>query len=154
MDVKYINPFLDAFSNVFPQLGINEIRKGSVRVKEASVESPGVIIILGIVGDVKGNVIYTTTIDAAKSIAQIMMMGMPVPELNEMAQSAISELTNMLTANACISFEREGIHIDISTPTLMYGQFTAKASSNKVLCIEMFVNNMPFEVNISLDKIL
>ncbi|MBK1809394.1 chemotaxis protein CheX [Clostridium sp. YIM B02505] len=154
MDVKYINPFLDAFSNVFPQLGINEIRKGSVSIKEASVESPGVIIILGIIGDVKGNVIYTTTIDAAKSIAQIMMMGMPVPELNEMAQSAISELTNMLTANACMSFEREGINIDISTPTLMYGKFTAKASSNKVLCIEMFVNNMPFEVNISLDKLL
>lgn len=28
-----------------------------------------------------------------------MMMGMPVNELDELAQSAISELVNMLTAN-------------------------------------------------------
>jgi chemotaxis protein CheX len=153
MDVKYINPFLKAFSNVFPMLGISEIRKGNLSVKDGYIESPGVIIILGIIGDIKGNVMYTTTIDTAKSIAQTMMMGMPVPELNEMAQSAISELTNMLTANACMNFADEGINIDISTPTLIYGNFTAKATSSKVLCVEMFVNDMPFEINISLDRV-
>lgn len=153
MDVKYINPFLDSFTNVLPQLGIADIKKGKISIKENHIESPGVIIILGILGDIKGNVVYTTTIECAKKIASCMMMGMPVPELDEMAQSAISELTNMLTANAATNFSNNNINIDISTPTLMYGTFTAKVSSNKVLSIEMLVDGMPFGTNISIENL-
>ncbi|PJI07768.1 MULTISPECIES: chemotaxis protein CheX [Clostridium] len=151
MDVKYINPFLKSFMNVMPQLGLADIKRGKVTVKGNSINSSGVMIIIGIVGDIKGNVMYSTTIDAAKKIASTMMMGMEVTELDEMAQSAVSELTNMLTANAATNFADEDVNIDISTPALMYGDFTASASYGKVLCIEMFVNDMPFEINISLN---
>lgn len=151
MDVKYVNPFLKSFMNVMPQLGLTDIKRGKVTVKSNSINSSGVMIIIGIVGDIKGNVMYSTTIDSAKKIASTMMMGMEVTELDEMAQSAVSELTNMLTANAATNFAEEDVNIDISTPALMYGEFTASASYGKVLCIEMFVNNMPFEINISLN---
>jgi chemotaxis protein CheX len=154
MDVKYINPFLNSVLNVMPQLGVSNIKRGRLNVKGKSIQSPGVIIILGLIGDIRGNVIYATSEKCAKEIASIMMMGMPVPKLDEMAQSAISELTNMLTANAAMSFSEESINIDISTPTLVYGDFIATASSDQVICIEMLVNDMPFEVNISIDKIL
>ena len=43
-----------------------------------------------------------------------MMMGMPVTELDEMSQSALSELSNMLTASAATSFSNLGITIDIN----------------------------------------
>lgn len=152
MDVKYINPFLDALVNVMPQLGINNIKKSKVSIRGKSINSPGVLIIIGIVGDLRGNVIYGTTIENAKKIASLMMMGAPVKELNEIAQSAISELSNMITANASTLFSEEGINIDISTPTLMYGSFKATASAEKVLCIEMLVNDLPFEVNISIEN--
>lgn len=151
MDVKYVNPFLKSFMNVMPQLGLTDIKRGKVTVKSNSINSSGVMIIIGIVGDIKGNVMYSTTIDSAKKIASTMMMGMEVTELDEMAQSAVSELTNMLTANAATNFADEDVNIDISTPALMYGEFTASASYGKVLCIEMFVNDMPFEINISLN---
>jgi chemotaxis protein CheX len=36
----------------------------------------------------------------AKKIASIMMTGRPVETLDDMAQSAISELANMISANA------------------------------------------------------
>ncbi|MFL0196834.1 chemotaxis protein CheX [Clostridium sp. WILCCON 0269] len=152
MDVKHINPFLDAFVDVMPQLGISDLKKGKLSVKAKTINSIGVLIIIGIVGDLKGNIIYGTTVESAKNIASKMMMGMPVEELNEMAQSAISEMTNMVTAGACTRFFEEGINIDISTPTLMYGEFTATASSEKVLCIEMLVGGFPFEINISIEK--
>ncbi|MBP2031513.1 chemotaxis protein CheX [Clostridium algifaecis] len=152
MDVRYINPFLDAFVNVMPQLGIDDLKKGKISIKGKTISSIGVLIIIGIVGDLRGNIIYGTTIENAKNIASRMMMGAPVKELDEIAQSAISELTNMLTANACTSFSEEGINIDISTPTLMYGNFKATANSDKVLCVEMIINGAPFEVNISIEK--
>lgn len=152
MDVKHINPFLDSFASVMPQLGLMDVKKNGIALKGRFIESPGVMIIVGIMGDIKGNVIYGTTIENAKKIASAMMMGMPVDELGELAQSAISELTNMLTANAAINFSKEDININISTPTLMYGEFTANSSSDKVLCVQMLINDMLFEVNIALEK--
>ena len=154
MDVKYINPFLDSLVNIMPQLGISDVKRKSLSVKGKIIKSAGVLINVGIVGDLRGNVIYGTTLECAKKIASSMMMGMPVDELNEMAQSAISELTNMLTANASMGFSEEGITIDISTPTLMYGDFTATASSDKVICVEMLILGLPFEINIAIDRIL
>lgn len=90
--------------------------------------------------------------DDAKKIASAMMMGMPVDEFNELAQSAISELVNMLTANASTNFSNNDVNVDISTPTLIHGKFTANSSSDKVVCISMEVNGCIIDVNISLVK--
>ena len=152
MDVNYINPILSSFANVLPQLGLANVRKKGISVKSKFIESPGVVIIVGIVGDIRGNVIYGLTIEDAKKIASTMMMGMPVNEFDELAQSAISELTNMLTANVATNFSNDNININISTPTLVHGKFTANATSDKVVCVEMDANGMTIEVNISMEK--
>lgn len=152
MDIKYVNPFIDSVFNILPQLGITSIEKGNIFIRDNKIESPGLIIIVGILGDIKGNVIYGTSIECAKEIAEKMMMGMKVEDFNELAKSAISELANMVTANAATNFSNDHITIDISTPTLIYGDFTANASTSQVLCVELFVDKLPFYVNISLDK--
>ena len=102
-----------------PQLGFQSIEKGEVSVKGRNLENDGVIIVVGIVGEIKGNVVYCLELECAKKIASTMMMGMPVIEFDDMAQSALSELSNMLTANAATSFAEMGISLDISTPTLL-----------------------------------
>lgn len=152
MDVKYINPFFDAFLNVLPELGMNNIKKGRISLRGKTIDSLGVLVIIGIVGDLKGNIIYETTIENAKSIASKMMMGAPVKELDEMAQSAIEELANMLTANASTSFSNQGIKIDISTPTLMYGNFKASSNAGKIICVEMIIDGLVFQVNVAVEK--
>ncbi|MBV7276511.1 chemotaxis protein CheX [Clostridium sp. PL3] len=152
MDVKYINPVIGAVLNVLPQLGLSNIQKKGISVKGKSIRSRGVVIILGIIGDVKGNILYNIDIESAKKIASIMMMGMPVNELDDLAQSALSEMTNMVTANASINFSDININTNISTPTLMYGQdFEAKVSSEQVLCVEIVANEIPIEINIALE---
>lgn len=153
MDVKYVNPFISAFINVMPQLGINDLKKGNLSVKEKYVKSPGVLINVGIVGDFKGNIIYGTSIECAKKIASAMMMGMEIKEFDAMAQSALSELSNMLTANASTTFSKNSIMIDISTPTMIYGDSTAATNADKVICVEMRVCNLPFEINVAIDNI-
>lgn len=152
MDVKYINPFIHAVSAVMPQLGFTEVTREGVSIKDSNIKSMGVLIILGIVGDIKGNVAYCIDMDSAKKIASTMMMGMPVNELDEMAQSALSELTNMITANAATDMYSLGININISAPTLMYGNdFEAKMSSNKLICIQLSVDGIPIEVNVGIE---
>jgi chemotaxis protein CheX len=149
MDVKYINPFVNAFANVLPQVGLADVKKKGLSLKGRHIDSLGVMIIVGLIGDIKGNIIYNTSIENAKKISSAMMMGMQVSELDELAQSAISELTNMLTANAATEFSNINIDVNISTPTLMYGNFTATASTDNVICVEMLANDISFEINIA-----
>ena len=150
MDVKHINPVIESFENIMPQLGLSSVSKEVISLKGNFIESPGVIIIIGLIGDVKGNIIYGMKMDDAKKMASTMMMGMPVEEFNEMAQSAISELVNMLTANVATNFSRDNINVDISTPTLIQGSFTANASTDKVICVTMNVDGIKIDANISL----
>jgi len=154
MDVNLINPFVNSFLNVMPQLGFKEVKKQGVSVKGKSIKSLGVMLILGIVGDIKGNIIYSLDVESAKQIASVMMMGFPVAELDDMAQSALSELSNMLTANASTNFWENGTNINISTPTLMHGNdFEAKLNTDKALCISILVDNIPIEINVAFDKL-
>ena len=153
MDVKHINPFIQAFFNIMPQVGFSDIKKQGITV-ENNIKSKGIIINLGIVGDVKGNVAYIMDMESGKKIASKMMMGFPVNELDDMAQSAISELTNMLTANASINLSNIGVNINISTPTLMYGEnIQIKMNTEKVLNVKLTADDIPIDVNIALQNI-
>ena len=153
MDVKYMNPFITAFTGVMPMLGFNKVTKGDLSVKDKNITFSGVICIVGLVGEVKGNVVYCFNMENAKKIASTMMMGMPVNEFDDMAKSAISELTNMLTANAATVFEANGISIDISTPTLLHGEnVEVSLKTNQAVGIQMFVDDIEVVINIGYDK--
>ncbi|MFR1802529.1 MAG: chemotaxis protein CheX [Faecalispora jeddahensis] len=153
MDVRHVNPFIESFTTVMPQLGFGNIQRGNLSVKGQELTYSGVIIIVGIVGAIKGNVVYCIGMEAAKKIASTMMMGMPVDTLDEMSRSALSELTNMLSANAATSFFNAGITMDISTPTLLYGEnISVKMSSNQVLCIQLLADEYPIEINIAFEN--
>ena len=153
MDVNHVNPFIQAFTTVMPQLGFANVTKGTLSVKGKELVGTGLIIVVGIVGEIKGNVVYSIATEHAKKIASVMMMGMPVEELDEIAQSAISELTNMLTANTATFFSNMGIIIDISTPTLLRGEnITVDMSSSQVLCVELLADSIPIEINIAFEE--
>lgn len=153
MVVNYINPIVNSFKNVMPQLGLPNIKQNEIILKERLIESPGVVIIIGIMGDIKGNIIYGMSTKDAMKIASVMMMGMPVENFDELSQSAISELINMLTANVATNFSKCNVSVNISTPTLIQGDFTANASSDKVICIPININETTIDVNISLERI-
>jgi len=152
VDVKHVNPFIESFNSVMPMLGFSDVKKGNLSAKGKDMVCSGIIIVVGIVGSIKGNVVYTMSLESAKKIASTMMMGMPVNEFDEMAQSAISELTNMLTANAATAFANMDISIDISTPSLLHGNNVAvKMSSSQVLCIQLIANDLPIDINLAFE---
>lgn len=152
MNDKFAEPFIESALSVFPQLGVSGVRIGSIKELGKKIDAPGVIVILGVIGDLRGNVIYGMSEECAMKIASTMMMGMEVKKFDEMAQSAVSELSNMLTATAATELTKKGITTDISTPTLMYGAFTASASFEHVTCIETFLDDEPFYIYVSLEN--
>lgn len=154
LDANLINPFIDAMSQVLPQLGFQSVSRGKLGIGEQFVHSKGVTILIGMTKQVRGNVAYNLSEAAACKIASTMMMGMPVAELDEMAQSAISELVNMVTANAAINFDKQGLAVDISTPSMVLGQdFKAKVSSGKYIALELLVDSEVIEIDIGVERV-
>ncbi|MBP9562321.1 chemotaxis protein CheX [Acetoanaerobium noterae] len=152
MDVRLINPFIGAVTGIMPQIGFSNITRKGISLKEKKFMVSGVVLTLGIVGDKKGNVVYSIDMDGAKKIASTMMMGMPVEELDDMSKSALSELSNMLTANASINFSNDGINVDISVPTMMYGEeIEINLQKDNIVCIDFDVDGIVLSVNVALD---
>lgn len=152
MNAAIISPFLDAVVNVMPQLGFAEIARGRMAVSdENKIASLGVSVIIGLTRQFSGTVIYNMTEESAKKLASQMMMGMPVPNFDAMAESAISELANMLAANAAIIFEKQGITLDISPPTIIVGDsFTSTPAQLRRIMIEVLIDKIPIEINIAI----
>ncbi len=151
MDVTVINPFISAVTDVMPQLGFEKIVLKGQSEKPKKILASGILLTLGIVGDKKGNVAYVIDSQGAKQIASVMMMGMPVEELDDMAKSAISELSNMLTANAAIYFSNDQVIIDISPPTMLTGQdVELSMTKDQVSCVEFDIDGIKLEINVAL----
>lgn len=120
MDVTLINPILSAFYEIIPQIGFQKIEKKNLSVVGSTFDYSGVLINLAVVGSIKGAILIGMDMDSAKRFASKMMMGMEVAEFDALAQSAVSEMGNMVCANACTQFAKAEIEgLDISPPTLM-----------------------------------
>ena len=150
MDAKLVNPFIDAFTSVLPMMGFPTPSRKGMGLKSIVVDSLGVTIMVGFTRQLRGHVVYNMSEETAKHIASTMMMGMPVAALDEMAQSAICEMSNMLTATAATNLTALGYDVDISTPSLTVGSdFKVKISTEKYLTVTMDLAGHDVEINIA-----
>ncbi len=153
VDAKLVNPFIDAFMAVMPQLGFPIPRRTKVYLQDKSTVSRGVTVAVNFTRQMRGNVVYNMTEDTAKFIASTMMMGMPVIEFDEMAQSAIAEMSNMLTASAATSFANLGLDVDISPPNLKRGSgLSVEIANPQCLAVEMDLGGHRVDIAISVEK--
>ena len=78
---------------------------------------------------------------------------MPVAEIDAMAQSAISEMSNMLAANTATNITALELEVDISTPSLTVGKGSQiKLSSGQFLTIEMDLGGHKVDIAIAVDR--
>ncbi len=152
MDVNLINPILIAFSEILPQIGFQTIEKKNVSLVGATLDYDGALINISVIGAIKGAILIGMDLDSAKRFASKMMMGIDVPDFDTIAQSAISEMGNMVCANACTQYSKTGITgLDISPPMLMIGrrgQVTLPVS--KTIVVHMLADNIDVQVYIGL----
>ena len=153
MDVNRLNPILDAVAGTLPQLGFQTVVKKGVSLNGPVLAWQGVMINIGMLGSVKGTVAIGMEQDAACKVASIMMLGMEVKSLDEMSQSAISEMANMVCANACTRFSDAGLAgVDISPPVLLVGKGgKVTLPVPKVISVEFLVDDIPVDIHIGLN---
>ena len=141
MNVNYINPFLEAAIAIVKDACQVELKIGKPYAKMVELTEGTVVILIGVTGEMRGQVVLSIDEKKACEIASRMMMGMPVPELDDMAISAISELGNMIMGNAATILSTKGIGIDITPPTVCLGAMKISQSYAKNKCIPMSCND-------------
>jgi chemotaxis protein CheX len=149
LKVTYINPFLKAADHVFEQFQLS-CSVGSPTFKNSPFAGVDVITVVGITGDIRGQMYLGGTIASVLKIVSSMMGGAKVAALGTLEQSAVSELANMICGNAMSFFSQDGISLDITPPLLIMGkEVEIAAGKMRVLSIPIILNsNIEIEMNI------
>ena len=136
LNAEHINPFLLAAKKVLQDMCFVEVAIQKPMLKEASFGPDSWVIIIGVTGEMRGQVLIAMTEENACGIASKMCM-MEVKTIDDFAASALSELGNMIMGNAATVFSSNGIGIDITPPTLSHGQVSFTSTYAKSLCVPM-----------------
>lgn len=110
---KFYKAFFDATYNVFNlMLNISDISDHPIEEFTCDNE---VDIIVGIVGELQGEVIYRFPVTTSLNMVSIMS-GMEFDEVDIFVTSAVSEITNIISGNVITSLSDDELRYDILPP--------------------------------------
>jgi chemotaxis protein CheX len=121
MRVEYINPFVEAAFNVLKEVLNTDVKRGDLYLKSTTMSIMGVAALVGLAGDVEGRVLFDMTKQTALNVAGAMN-GEEFTQLDEMAKATITELANMITAQAVTKLHDLGFKFDLTPPALFSGE--------------------------------
>lgn len=149
INADHINPFLISATKVMKEMCSTDVKVGKPHLKSTNFTDDTVVIMIGITGEIRGQVMVAFPDKAACNLASKMMM-MPVEVLDEISQSAISELGNMIMGNAATIFSTKGIEVDIMPPTVCMGEVSFSTAYTQNICVPLiFEDNYHIEFNIA-----
>jgi chemotaxis protein CheX len=149
INAEHINPFLIASTKILKDMCSVDVRVGKPYVKNTSFTDDTLVIMIGITGEIRGQVLIAIANDTACNLASKMMM-MPVTKLDEMSTSAVSELGNMILGNTATIFSTKGIGIDITPPTICMGDVSFSNNYTQNICVPLlYEENMKLEINVA-----
>ncbi|EMB21901.1 chemotaxis protein CheX [Treponema denticola] len=150
MRVEYINPFSEAAYNILSQVLSEDIKRGDLYLKSTCMPVMGVAAIVGLAGDVEGRVIFDMTLDTALKIASAMN-NEELSEFDELARATITELANLITAQAVTKLHDLGFKFDLTPPALFTGE-NMKISNNDIeaLIVPMTAPQGKVEINVAI----
>lgn len=147
-----INPFLMAGMQMLKDVSQVETKVGKPAVKVAQFTEDTVVIMIGVTGEMKGQVMLAFPNDVACLVAGNMCM-MPTTEMTDLYMSAICELGNMIMGNAATIFSTKGVEIDITPPTVCKGNMTFTSSVSQNISVPLILgDNRSIEVHISVKE--
>jgi chemotaxis protein CheX len=150
MRVEYINPFVEAAYNILTEVLGGEVKRGELYLKSTSMPVMGVAALVGLAGDVEGRVIFDMKLDTAMKIAS-QMNNEELKAFDDLAKATITELANLITAQAVTKLHDLGFRFDLTPPALFTGD-NMEISDHEVeaLIVPMETVQGKVEVNVAI----
>ena len=149
MRVEYINPFVEAAFNVLKEVLGQEIERGELYLKSTSQPVLGVAAIVGLAGDVEGRVLFDMADETALAVASAMN-GEELKQMDELAKATVTELVNMITAQAVTKLQELGFQFDLTPPAIITGQNMEVSDSGvEALIVPVQLDQGKIEINVA-----
>jgi chemotaxis protein CheX len=148
MRAEFINPFLQAATEVLESELGSTPRRGSVGLQRSAYTSDDVTAVVAVTGAIAGMVLFAMTTDTARAMVS-RMMGQEFPELDALAQSGIAEISNVITGRAAVLLSEAGFASDLAPPMLLVGRNTLISTldvQRLVIPLETELGNMEIQV--------
>ncbi len=121
MKVKFLNPFVEAAVEVLKvEVGADAAR-GELALESGSLTAEEVNVLISMVGQIKGIVVYSMSQQTGLNILS-KMVGEEMVNFDGYAQSGLAELANVITGRATVKLSHNGFISDISPPTVILGK--------------------------------
>jgi len=121
MDVKLINPFINATLNVLQTMAFVKCQAGKPYLKKDNVAQGDVSGIIGFTGEQNGTV--SVTFDELCILKVVSnMFGEEMKVLNDEVSDAVGEITNMISGQARKELEEMGRLFHGAIPTVITGK--------------------------------
>jgi chemotaxis protein CheX len=149
MRVEYINPFVEASFNILKEVLNCDVKRGDLYLKSTTMPVLGVAALVGLAGDVEGRVLFDMSKSTALGVASAMN-GEQLTTMDELAKATITELANMITAQAVTKLHDLGFKFDLTPPALFTGD-NMEVSDHEVeaLIVPMEVPMGKIEINVA-----
>ncbi len=121
MNVKFLNPFVEAAHEVLSIEMHETVQRGDLRLESGSYTTDDVTVIIALVGAVDGTAFFSMSKEAATQLSSVLI-GEKLETLNRLAQSGIAELGNVIVGRASMKLSEAGYESNISTPSLILGK--------------------------------
>lgn len=118
MDPAFIKPFISSVQNVFSMMLQLQVTIKDPVLRTGSQSTYDVSGIIGLTGDVVGNVVLSFPVDSAERMVALFT-GESIAADHEDFTDAIGELVNMVSGNAKADFEDR--EVSISCPSVVVG---------------------------------
>ena len=150
MRVEYINPFVETAYSILKEVLGGEVTRGNLYLKSTSQPVMGVAALVGLAGDVEGRVLFDMTMETALKIASTMNME-EITTFDELAKATITELANLITAQAVTKLHDLGFRFDLTPPALFTGEKMEVSNHNvEALIVPMLTEQGKVEVNVAI----
>lgn len=120
-NVKFMNPFVESASEVLKaECGV-DVRRGVLSLQKSSLTTDDITVLISLVGQVQGVVLYGLSTETGLGLVS-KMTDQEFKEFDNLAQSGVAELGNVITGRATIKLAESGYSSNISPPTLIQGR--------------------------------
>lgn len=124
MKAEFVNPFVGSAFQVLQTETKADVGKGNVTIQDSPLVSDEVTVLIGVVGRAQGLVLYGMSEKTAKGLVS-SMTGETITVFDNLAESAVAELGNVITGLASGELERAGYPCKIAPPSVVVGRGTS-----------------------------
>lgn len=154
MNVEFINPFIEAISNVLATMAMMEAKTEKISVKNDQLPTGEITGVIGMSSpQTRGTLAISFSTAVALDITQ-RMLGEEISSVDETVIDLVGEITNMTTGAAKAILEGKGYDFDLATPVVITGdnQKIAHTANGPVIVVPFTTDSGQFYVEICFEN--